>query len=199
MKNFLVGVLVGGVVAVFSFILFLRKTNTITMLPPVDQVTDTLQQSKILSVDTVIPVFNIPQSSSDSVIRDSIVSFAKTLLGTPYLYGSTDSVKGFDCSGFITYVFNHFKISVPRSSYDFENIGKKKKLTNCNKGDLILFTGTNLEEKAIGHIGIIIDTNKGKPIFIHSSSGKVNSVTITSMESTFYQSRFVSVVDILIK
>ena len=43
-----------------------------------------------------------------------ILAFAKNLIGIPYLYASTDPAKGFDCSGFITYVFNHFNIAVPR-------------------------------------------------------------------------------------
>ena len=47
---------------------------------------------------------------------DELVGFAETLQGIPYKYGSTDPRIGFDCSGFISYVFNHFGISVPRSS-----------------------------------------------------------------------------------
>ncbi len=52
-----------------------------------------------------------------------LVKYAETLIGIPYLYGSTDPQKGFDCSGFITYVFNYFNISVPRSSIEFTNVG----------------------------------------------------------------------------
>ena len=199
MKNFIVGLLFGAIATVCFFIFYLPKKNIISILPSIDHKTDTPQQSKIVNTDTVIPVVNIPQPKKDIANRDSIVAFAKTLLGIPYLYGSTDPAKGFDCSGFITYVFNHFKVSVPRSSYDFKNTGKQKELTTCNKGDLILFTGTNPLERTIGHIGIVIDTTGGKPLFIHSSSGKVNCVTTTSMESTYYQGRFVSVIDILTK
>jgi len=64
-------------------------------------------------------------------------------------------------------------------------------------GDLIVFTGTDPLERAIGHIGIVCDFLNGKPSFIHSSSGKAQGVTITSMENPFYQERFVSVVDVL--
>lgn len=131
------------------------------------------------------------------VNRDSLVSFAKSLLGTPYLYGSTDPLKGFDCSGFITYVFNHFNIAVPRSSYEFENKGKKTSLNTCRRGDLILFTGTDQLERTIGHIGIVCDIVNGNPSFIHSSSGKALGVTITSMDNPFYQERFMAVIDLL--
>src|SRR4051794_20536132 len=52
----------------------------------------------------------------------ALVKYSETLIGTPYLYGSTNPEQGFDCSGFITYVFKHFNITVPRSSIDFTNV-----------------------------------------------------------------------------
>ncbi|HVG42239.1 MAG TPA: NlpC/P60 family protein, partial [Chitinophagaceae bacterium] len=55
---------------------------------------------------------------------EDVVKFAESLMGTPYVYASSNPSVGFDCSGFITYVFNHFKIAVPRSSVDFTNVGK---------------------------------------------------------------------------
>lgn len=135
--------------------------------------------------------------NKDRIDRDSLILFAKSLLGTPYLYGSMDPAKGFDCSGFITYVFNHFKFAVPRSSYDFANIGIKGSLPSCRKGDVILFTGTDGMERAVGHIGIVCDIINGMPSFIHSTSGKAYGVTITSMENKYYQDRFISVNDLL--
>ncbi len=195
-----IGFLMGVIITAAGFIFMPLNRNTTSIAAVTSDDTVALVQSpKIVINDTVkIPATNIFTKKSTVVTRDSIVSFAKTLLGTPYLYGSTDPSKGFDCSGFITYVYSHFKIPVPRSSYDFGNIGVKKDLSNCKKGDLILFTGTNPEERTIGHIGIIIDTLP-QPTFIHSSSGKAMGVTITSMDNVFYQNRFVSVVDILSK
>ncbi len=122
---------------------------------------------------------------------DSLIQFAKSLIGTPYTYASTDPSKGFDCSGFINYIFNHFNIKVPRSSRDFRNVGKEIELKNSRPGDLILFTGTNPEEREIGHIGLII-SNKDGISFIHSSSGKANGVVVTDLND-YYRSRFVKV------
>jgi hypothetical protein len=55
--------------------------------------------------------------STEIDVRDvspvKLVDFAETLAGTPYVYGSINPAVGFDCSGFITYVFNHFDIRVP--------------------------------------------------------------------------------------
>lgn len=47
-----------------------------------------------------------------------LIAYANSLTGIPYKYGSTNPSQGFDCSGFITYVFNHFNIIVPRRSVD---------------------------------------------------------------------------------
>ena len=124
----------------------------------------------------------------------NIVNFAKTLIGVPYKYASTDPALGFDCSGFITYVFNHFKIQVPRSSVDFTNLGKTVNLENAKQGDLILFTGTDSTINVVGHMGIItenVDTLK----FIHSTSGKAYGVTITPLNN-YYKRRFVKIIDI---
>ena len=124
---------------------------------------------------------------------DELVAFAKTLIGVPYLYASTDPEKGFDCSGFITYVFNHFNIKVPRSSVDFTNYGKEMTPEAARPGDLILFTGTDSTLRIVGHMGIIVSNEQGKILFIHSSSGKANGVVITPLER-YYLGRFVKVV-----
>ena len=72
-----------------------------------------------------------------------LVAYAQTLIGIPYKYASTDPRQGFDCSGFITYVFNHFDIGVPRSSVEFTNVPSEVPLKEAKPGDLILFTGTD--------------------------------------------------------
>lgn len=118
-----------------------------------------------------------------------IVNFAQTLIGIPYRYGSTDPKVGFDCSGFITHVFNHFKILVPRSSIDFTNVGKEIPVGSAKRGDIILFTGTDSTERFVGHMGIIV-SNTDTLRFIHSTSGKAYGVTITPLNK-YYKKRFV--------
>jgi cell wall-associated NlpC family hydrolase len=120
---------------------------------------------------------------------DDLVRFAETLIGIPYRYGSTNPSVGFDCSGFITYVFNHFHIKVPRSSIDFTNVGKEIPVQSARRGDIILFTGTDSTERFVGHMGIIV-SNTDTLKFIHSTSGKQYGVTITPLNK-YYQGRFV--------
>ena len=122
--------------------------------------------------------------------------FAKTLLGVPYVYGSMNPAVGFDCSGFVNYVGNHFGLKFPRSSVDFTNFGTEIERNQAKEGDLILFTGTDPAKRAVGHIGIVIENNNGQLQFIHSSSGKVNGVTISDF-SEHYQIRFVKIIRIM--
>lgn len=126
---------------------------------------------------------------------EQIISFAETLLGVHYKYASTDPKQGFDCSGFITYVFNHFNIEVPRSSVDFTNVPHEISVEDAKPGDLILFTGTDSTIRIVGHMGIIIYNGKDGLLFIHSSSGKANGVTITPLND-YYKGRFVKVIRI---
>ena len=120
---------------------------------------------------------------------NEIVNFAQSLIGTPYRYASTDPKVGFDCSGFITYVFKHFNILVPRSSIDFTNVGKEIPPTSAKRGDIILFTGTDSTERFVGHMGIVV-SNTDTLKFIHSTSGKAYGVTISPL-SNYYKGRFV--------
>ena len=123
-----------------------------------------------------------------------IVNFAQTLIGVPYKYGSTDPAVGFDCSGFITYVFNRFNIKVPRSSVDFTEVGHEINKRNAAPGDLILFTGTDSTIRVVGHMGIVTE-NVDTLRFIHSTSGKQYGVTVTPLNN-YYQGRFVKVIRI---
>lgn len=126
---------------------------------------------------------------------DSIVAFGRSLIGIPYLYASTDPAKGFDCSGFITYVFNHFNIAVPRSSVDFTNVGQEIPKEVASPGDLILFTGTDSTVKTVGHMGIVESSKNDSLLFLHSTSGKAYGVTISPLKG-YYQTRFVKVIRI---
>ncbi|HXH98916.1 MAG TPA: C40 family peptidase [Sphingobacteriaceae bacterium] len=124
-----------------------------------------------------------------------LITYAKTLTGIPYKYGSIDPRVGFDCSGFITNVFNHFNITVPRPSVDYTNIDRPVDISDAKQGDLILFTGTDSLIREVGHMGIIVTGSDAGISFIHSTSGKANGVTITPFNN-YYQGRFVKVIRI---
>lgn len=133
---------------------------------------------------------------ADSVSPDSLISFAESMIGTPYRYATSDPLTGFDCSGFVSYVFKHFEFDVPRSSRDFASVGEKISLADAMPGDIILFTGTARHSHRIGHIAIVVRNDDGELKFIHSTSGKEHGVTITEMNDR-YKSRYVEVIRLL--
>jgi murein DD-endopeptidase / murein LD-carboxypeptidase len=131
--------------------------------------------------------------NTKNISPDALVNFAETLQGVPYKYGSAKKEDGFDCSGFITYVFNHFNISVPRTSTDFTNAGTAVTLKDSKRGDLILFTGSDTTGWKVGHMGIITENRRGKVKFIHSASGHKQGVTISDVIG-YYITHYVKVI-----
>ncbi|MET0394690.1 MAG: C40 family peptidase [Chitinophagaceae bacterium] len=142
---------------------------------------------------TLLPSPDPQHINTGTVNPTDLIAYAKTLQGIPYKYASTDPAQGFDCSGFITYVFNHFNIAVPRSSVDFTNVEREVPLSEAKPGDLVLFTGTDSTIRVVGHMGILTTAANGTYEFIHSTSGKFYGVTITPL-SAYYFGRFVKVV-----
>lgn len=138
----------------------------------------------------------IAVNNPDDVCADDLLYFAQTLIGTPYRSASSNPLYGFDCSGFVSYVFKNFNFNVPRSSCDFISVGEKVKLEEAKPGDIILFTGTSKSSRRIGHIGIIMSNENEDVKFIHSTSGKEHGVTITTMDQS-YKRRFVQIIRML--
>lgn len=139
-----------------------------------------------------------PEKIQTAIDRDSIISYAKQYLGIHYLYAGNDPKKGFDCSGFVNYVFQHYNISVPRSSSGYKNLGTAKKAQDFKVGDVLVFYGYR-NKTNVGHVGIICQANGMKSKFIHASSGKAGSVTISDLDSDHYSKRFYKCVDVLSK
>lgn len=163
-------------------------------------ITNGIDSNKV--VDSGITIIALPDPTiykegeeikTGSTIPDSLVTFGKSLVGTPYLYASSDPENGFDCSGFITHVFNHFGIAVPRSSVDFTNVGIEIPKEFAGPGDLILFTGTDSTIRIVGHMGIVESNERGNLLFLHSTSGKAPGVVITPLNG-YYETRFVKVI-----
>jgi cell wall-associated NlpC family hydrolase len=122
-----------------------------------------------------------------------MVAFAQSLVGTPYLYASTDPDLGFDCSGFITYVFNHFNIAVPRRSVDFNYVNRQIPLARAKTGDLVLFTGLDSTLRTPGHMGILMVSASKTLTFLHSTSGKAKGVTETPF-TPYYTCRYLKTI-----
>ncbi len=142
-------------------------------------------------------VSGIPSDSTTSK-TDSLVQLASSLIGTTYKWGGTSPETGFDCSGFCRYVFDSLNIDSPRTSASYGNFGTTVDAEEVQKGDVILFRGTDPKSKRIGHVGIVI-SELGEPVkFIHCSSSKRHyGVVITDFENSNYPKRFVKYVRII--
>ena len=66
---------------------------------------------------------------------NNVVSYAESFIGVPYVYGGT-TPSGFDCSGFVQYVYNHFGKSLPRTTTQQENCGTQIPVSQAQPGDL---------------------------------------------------------------
>lgn len=134
--------------------------------------------------------------NTDAVCADDLLLFAQSLIGTRYRSASSSPEHGFDCSGFVSYVFKNFNFAVPRSSCEFISVGEKVQLEDAKPGDIILFTGTSKRSRRIGHVAIVMTNDNNDVTFIHSTSGKEHGVTITAMDKR-YKHRFVQIIRLL--
>lgn len=101
---------------------------------------------------------------------NSIIKTGINYIGTPYLWGGC-SAGGFDCSGFIQFIYAENNITIPRTTTKMLN--SLKSVNNLIKGDIILFDMRN----GFQHAGIYIGGNE----FIHASSSQ--GVTISTLSS----------------
>ncbi|MDO7873565.1 C40 family peptidase [Hymenobacter sp. ASUV-10] len=127
--------------------------------------------------------------------RDSIVLYALQQLGTNYCYAGTTPATGFDCSGFVQYVFTHFHVPVPHSTALLINVGQPVPRAQAQPGDIVVFTGTAKTSTTPGHAGIVVTAASEGPLrFVHSSSAKREpGVKISQVEGTDYERRFMQV------
>ena len=140
------------------------------------------------AIDETAELRNPPSSEAEAVqpeelgffsaSLDKITARAKDLLGTKYKFGGTSPESGFDCSGFVRYVFKEANIQLPRSSYEMRKVGTPVDLKSLKVGDLLFFKINT------SHVGIYIGNGK----FIHSpTTGR--SVTIESLADSIYNNR----------
>lgn len=140
-----------------------------------------------------LTAFPSVREANKMALADSVVNYAHRFLGTPYVWAGC-SPSGFDCSGFVHYVFSKFGYIIQRSSSGLASAGKPVSFEEASRGDLILFRGTNPADKSVGHVGIVISEQGDSLRFIHASSSKKHpGVVITDYLNSNYPSRFVGI------
>jgi len=107
-----------------------------------------------------------------------VVDYAKRFTGTRYSYGGSSPRSGFDCSGFVRFVYAHFGLSLAHSSYAQFDRGRRVGRAALRPGDLVFFDG-------LGHVGIYVGSGR----FIHAPHTGTR-VRIQTLRG-WYSSRFV--------
>lgn len=117
---------------------------------------------------------------------DRLVSRAMNYLGTPYRYGGTSPSTGFDCSGFVYYLYGAvFGQRIPRMPHDMVREGTPVARSDLKRGDLVLFgyRGTYT------HIGIYA----GNDQFVHATH-RGSPVMVTHLDADYYRTRYMTAV-----
>lgn len=119
---------------------------------------------------------------------DSLVSYAREYIGTPYGYGQSNG-KRFDCSGFTSFVFRHYGYTLARSSREQYLEGDSVERGQWQVGDLVFFAGRNGGQSRVGHVGIVVESNGEQFDFIHASTSR--GVIVSHSTERYYASRYI--------
>jgi len=124
--------------------------------------------------------FIIP-TLANSASREDIVKTALALEHTPYRYGGTSPTTGFDCSGFVYYVFSQCGMTVPRTASGQYNSSETVSESELQPGDLVFF---KIDSSTVNHVGIYLrDRN-----FIQA--GTTAGVVIESLDERYWKGYF---------
>lgn len=121
------------------------------------------------------------------VLADSILERGMSLIGTRYRFGGTNESSGFDCSGFIGYLFREEAgMNLPRSTREMINVKAPLVARNNLKPGDLLFFSTNGRGR-VSHAGIYL----GDDQFIHSSSRRSGGVRVDSLGDRYWSKTFI--------
>lgn len=113
----------------------------------------------ISGITASVPKYE-PSRGAASLSSNAVVAYAANFIGTPYVWGGTSPRPGFDCSGFVQYVYGHFGVSLSRSTYTQIHDGVEVSLNSIQPGDLVFFGSYNSPH----HVGIYV----GNGMYIHA-------------------------------
>ena len=136
-----------------------------------------------VSADYVTIIDAAEAASSGSA--SEVVDLAMQYLGYPYCYGGS-SPSGFDCSGFVRYVYSQFGCSLNRTASAQMSNGTSVSMSELQPGDLVFFLKSGSGASRASHVGIYI----GGGQFIHASTSSTG-VIISDMDSAYYTTGFV--------
>ena len=139
-------------------------------------------------------ILNKPEPSNRSASKaDNVINTALTFSGVRYKFGGTTR-KGMDCSGLLYVSFGEHDVRLPRTSIHMAEEGKKIRIKDVEKGDLLFFK-TKKRAKRINHVGMVVKVEGDEIKFIHASTSR--GVTVSSLREGFWNNAFVKATRIL--
>jgi cell wall-associated NlpC family hydrolase len=125
-----------------------------------------------------------PASTQTPDKTQDLLLYALSLNGTRYKFGGRNAESGFDCSGFVSYVYNQAAgLSLPRTARAISQAGAKIAKNELQPGDLVFF---NTLRRAFSHVGIYLGENR----FIHASSSSSGDVMVSDLSEKYWSKRF---------
>ncbi|WP_052746138.1 C40 family peptidase [Sulfurovum lithotrophicum] len=121
-----------------------------------------------------------------AVDRQKLLEDAKFFKGGKYVWGGT-SPKGFDCSGYVQYLYKKHNVNLPRTAWAQSKKGEPVAIQNLRKGDLLFFLTDRKRGIPVTHVGIYLGDGK----FIHAASRK-KGIIISPIDHGYYARKFVS-------
>jgi cell wall-associated NlpC family hydrolase len=116
-------------------------------------------------------------------IAQEVLLNALSLTGVKYKYGGTSPETGFDCSGFVRYVFQQASnLTLPHGARAISQLGQAITVDQLQPGDLVFF---HTLKTAFSHVGIYVGDNR----FIHAPTNG-GGVHIVSMDDAYWAKRF---------
>jgi len=178
---------------IMSFIKINIKLSTLFILLVITLTSFTAQSQQLSNRKQGTVLEQLEQNSRNNII-DQVINYAYRFRGTPYRYGAM-SPRGFDCSGFTSYVFKRFGIDLDRSSRGQIFDGVRVKQKDLQPGDLVFFQGRS-GRGGVGHVGIVTKVNDDNTFhFIHSACS--SGVTESKNTESYYSRRYVGACRVL--
>ena len=113
-------------------------------------------------------------------------NYALSLQGTPYKYGKDSPKEGFDCSGFVKYVYQKQGIILPRTVIDMALALPPISKNDIHSGDLVFF---NTNGNSYSHVGIYVNNDD----FVHAPSHRYGKVQVSSLKNRYWQKHYTGV------
>ena len=129
------------------------------------------------------PVPGDPPAANTPAVVSELVSTALALRGTPYLNGGTEPSRGFDCSGFVQWVFAQQGRSLPREVREQYQSGQSVDRDEVQPGDLVFFETVS---RGASHVGIALGNDR----FVHAPSSR-GVVRVESYTVDYWNQRYV--------